>query len=224
VIVAAAVYGTDNRCLLAALKHLGPQARGVITFPTDVDDKTLSCLHEAGVRGIRYNPLNGERMTFQDLMSLANRIRQLGWHIEIMCNSDMLREQFKSLLQLKIPLVIDHMARIPIEGGTANPALQTIKHMVSEGSTWVKISLAGSGQLLGSPTEHLIYETSNEIVDSCRGRVVWGSDWPHVFFTDKEAITPSCTQLIDALYKAAPDAQDRHSILVTAPGELYQFI
>jgi predicted TIM-barrel fold metal-dependent hydrolase len=70
VIVAAAVYGTDNRCLLAALKHLGPQARGVITFPTDVDDKTLSCLHEAGVRGIRYNPYPPTRMAHRNYVQL----------------------------------------------------------------------------------------------------------------------------------------------------------
>ena len=55
VIVQATCHGADNSALLDALKHSNGQARGVVTVKRDVTDQTLQAMHDAGVRGVRFN-------------------------------------------------------------------------------------------------------------------------------------------------------------------------
>ena len=53
--VQPSTYGTDNRCLLDALSQFGPDARGIAAVADTVTDSELQNLHEAGVRGLRFN-------------------------------------------------------------------------------------------------------------------------------------------------------------------------
>ena len=55
VVVQATCHGTDNRALVDALVHSGGRARGVATVSRDVTDAELRAMHEAGVRGTRFN-------------------------------------------------------------------------------------------------------------------------------------------------------------------------
>ncbi|ABD88263.1 amidohydrolase family protein [Rhodopseudomonas palustris] len=55
VVVQPSTYGIDNRCLVDALGPLGPGSRGVTVVDTDVGDKELRALTEAGERAIRVN-------------------------------------------------------------------------------------------------------------------------------------------------------------------------
>ena len=53
VLVQATAYGFDNRCMLEALRALGPAARGIAIVPPDASDAELERLHGQGVRGVR---------------------------------------------------------------------------------------------------------------------------------------------------------------------------
>ncbi|HUY42639.1 MAG TPA: amidohydrolase family protein, partial [Acidimicrobiales bacterium] len=55
VIVQATCHGSDNRAMVDALVHAKGRARGVATVRRDVSANELSELHEAGVRGVRFN-------------------------------------------------------------------------------------------------------------------------------------------------------------------------
>src|SRR5580692_4639448 len=55
VIVQATCHGADNRAMLDALAHSLGKARGVATVKRDIGDAQLQALHEAGVRGVRFN-------------------------------------------------------------------------------------------------------------------------------------------------------------------------
>src|SRR5271168_4209526 len=55
VIVQATCHGADNRALVDALRSSAGRARGVATVRADVTDDDLAALHEAGVRGVRFN-------------------------------------------------------------------------------------------------------------------------------------------------------------------------
>ena len=54
-IVQATCHGTDNRALVDALRAPDGRARGVATVDRDVTDAELEELHDAGVRGMRFN-------------------------------------------------------------------------------------------------------------------------------------------------------------------------
>jgi predicted TIM-barrel fold metal-dependent hydrolase len=51
------------------------------------------------------------------------------------------------------------------------------------------------------------------------GRMLWGSDWPHVNMRDRQM--PNDGDLFDLLLDWAPDAADRQRILVDNPDTLY---
>ncbi|HVV20739.1 MAG TPA: amidohydrolase family protein, partial [Pseudonocardiaceae bacterium] len=55
VIVQATCHGADNSAVVDALLTAGDRARGVATVRGDVTDEELARLHEAGMRGVRFN-------------------------------------------------------------------------------------------------------------------------------------------------------------------------
>ena len=55
VIVQATCHGADNSAMVDALLSSEGRARGVATVRRDVTDAELKRLHEAGVRGVRFN-------------------------------------------------------------------------------------------------------------------------------------------------------------------------
>ena len=55
VIVQASCHGTDNRALVDALSHSKGMARGVAVIDENITSQELNLLHEAGVRGVRFN-------------------------------------------------------------------------------------------------------------------------------------------------------------------------
>lgn len=81
VIVQASPYGTDNRCMLDALRRLGPRARGVAVIS---EDDELEPMHALGVRGVRVNlQTGGERnpaVARRLIAQAARRVAPLGWH------------------------------------------------------------------------------------------------------------------------------------------------
>src|SRR5258708_9554008 len=58
VIVQATCHGADNRAIIDALDHSDGKARGVATVPRTVSDAALHAMHDAGVRGARFNFVN----------------------------------------------------------------------------------------------------------------------------------------------------------------------
>ncbi len=55
VIVQATCHGADNRALVDALIASKGKARGVATVKRSVSDAELQAMHDAGVRGVRFN-------------------------------------------------------------------------------------------------------------------------------------------------------------------------
>jgi D-galactarolactone isomerase len=223
VVVAPSTYGLDNRCTLAALAELGPQARAIVALAPTVQESELTALHRLGVRGVRLNLARGGATPFSTLAPLAERIAPLGWHVQLMLTPAQLVEHGAELRRLGLKLVIDHMARIPQDGGTASPAYAVLRALMDAGSTWVKLSLASSAQLLGGPGEEVLHALGRDLVAHGTGRLVWGSDWPHVLSTQENKPQPDDVRMLELLLAWAPREADRQAILVDTPALLYDF-
>ena len=78
VIVQATCHGADNSATVDALLSSEGRARGVATVRRDVTDVELKRLHEAGVRGVRFNFVKRlVDVTPQDeLLEIAERIAE----------------------------------------------------------------------------------------------------------------------------------------------------
>src|SRR5260370_30494295 len=85
VIVQATCHGADNRAMIDALDHADGRARGVATVRRDVSDAELRAMHDSGVRGVRFNFVRRlvDFTPMDELMEIAGRIAELGWHVVI---------------------------------------------------------------------------------------------------------------------------------------------
>ena len=85
VIVQATCHGADNRAMVDACRASGGKARGVATVRADVSDHDLRALHEAGVRGVRFNFVKRlvDFTPREELAAIAARIQPLGWHVVV---------------------------------------------------------------------------------------------------------------------------------------------
>jgi D-galactarolactone isomerase len=219
VIVTPSTYGTDNSCTLDGMAQLSPNVRGVAVVDTSVTDAELKRLHGLGVRGTRFNLVQAGATTVEMLEPLSKRVNELGWHLQINAKPELIVEIEALLLRLPSPLVFDHLAHVPRDAGVASPAYKTMRKLIDQGRTWVKLSGAYQDMKVGAPTYADATPIAQAYVKAAPERMVWGSDWPHPTEKDK----PDDAVLFDLLAQWAPDEATRNRILVQNPETLYGF-
>ena len=113
VIVQATCHGLDNRALMDALEDSNGLARGVATVSNDMSDELLQALHDAGVRGARFNFVRRlvDVLPRDELLAIGERIQSLGWHLVIYIESQDLANLRSFLEGLPGTIVFDHMGR-----------------------------------------------------------------------------------------------------------------
>jgi len=219
VIVTPSTYGTDNSATLDGMAQLAPNVRGVAVVDTSVSDDELKRLHGLGMRGTRFNLVQAGATTLEMLEPLAKRIHDLGWHIQINAKPELIVEIEPLLLRLPTPLVFDHLAHVPRDAGLDSPAYKTMRKLIDQGRTWVKLSGAYQDTKVGPPTYADATPIAQAYVKGAPERMVWGSDWPHPTEKDK----PDDAVLFDLLAVWVPDEATRNRILVQNPETLYGF-
>jgi D-galactarolactone isomerase len=219
VIVQASVYGTDNRCTLAALDHFGPaRARGVAVIDPSITDAELRAMHDAGVRGIRVNLVTPGGPPVDQLSALAQRIAPFGWHTQIFVDGALLPEMAATLRSLPTEVVIDHLGHIPARWSLDHPAFDALRALLDSGRVWLKVC-AYRSSVTGYPFEDVDAAAANLIAHAPQ-RCVWGTDWPHPSF---DGTLPDDGELLDAFMRWAPDPAIQKLVLVDNPARLYQF-
>lgn len=223
VVVQPSSYGTDNACLVDALRQFGADARGVAVVDASVTEEELRALDAAGVRGARFNLARPGGAMVEALETVAERVAPFGWHLQLHALADVWTGLEAVLRRLPLPLVIDHLGRLPQPAGLSHSAWPVLRRLVDEGRAWVKISGAYHDTRTGGPD----YVDTGAVVKAWVGaapeRVVWGTDWPHPSATAGEKPLPDDARLLDLLGEWVPSRTLRHRILVENPALLYGF-
>ncbi len=220
VLVQPSVYGTDNACMVEALRSGLHNLRGIAVVAADVSDRELTQLHDAGVRGVRINLASEtEGLTLADGERLAPRLKAMGWHLQFYMDLPKMPEAAAKLAQLKLPIVIDHFARCPAAAGVAAPAFQALLALVRHEHVWAK---AMGPYFLSKqvPLYPDVTPLARALVAAAPDRVVWGSDWPH---PGARADMPEDPVLADLIAEWIPDVDQRRRVLVDNPARLYGF-
>ncbi len=112
-IVQATCHGADNSALIDALRHSDGRAKGIVTVRRSVSDAQLREMHEAGVRGVRFNFVKRlvDFTPKDELLEIAARIAPLGWHVVIYFEAVDLPELWDFFTALPTTVVVDHMGR-----------------------------------------------------------------------------------------------------------------
>lgn len=220
VVVTPSTYGTDNSCTLDALQQFGAQARGIAVLDPSVPDAELERLDRAGIRGVRFNLAVGAVTTPDMIEPLARRIAPLGWHVQVNMPVGELERQAAMLRRLPVPVVFDHLARIPLPAGADHPAFAIVRSLLQEGRAWVKLSGAYLASKTGAPAYADVAPLAQALMQAAPGQLVWGSDWPH----PTEEHKPDDAALLDLLTAwCQGDWPLRDRILVANPARLYRF-
>ena len=224
VVVTPSTYGTDNSCMLDALKQFGPTARGIAVIDNNVTDAELKQMDDAGVRGIRFQLVRaGSGNSIDMLDTLTRRIYKYGWHLQVHMSAAMIVQNEEILKQLPTQIVFDHMGRIPQPDGTSHPAFRIICNLIDKGQGWVKVSGAYHDSKIGAPSYADTTKVAQAYVQHAPERVVWGSDWPYPSASAGERPFPDVSVLFDRLTDYASDEATLNRILVDNPAVLYGF-
>lgn len=222
VIVQATTYGADHQVVLDALEIAGPNYRGCANALVllERDDAYIQRLHDAGVRGARFNRQGlGVSMAPADFERAMARVRELGWYVKFQPEATGVAEQAALFEKLEIPVVIDHMGRPNPEAGAADPSLKKVVELLGRGNFWVMLSLSEKISKQGFPWNDVV-PIAQACVEAAPDRVIWGSDWPHPVSVKQP---PNEGDLMELLYRFVPDATLLKKVLVDNPARLFGF-
>jgi predicted TIM-barrel fold metal-dependent hydrolase len=221
VLVQPSMHGSDNAAMMNAIsaaKHV--DMRAVVVVPPSATDDELVSLEEKGARGVRLNLVySGGGMNLAMAAEIATRIRQFGWHLEVLVDVSQLGAGVLDLSKLNVPLVFDHIGHLPAAKGVEDAGFQALVELVRRGNTWVKLSAA-----YRLTAEEYPYEDVRPFVDALIDvgpqRLLWGTDWPH---TVCQVRMPNDGDLLDLLRIWIPDVWLLEQVLAENPAYLYRF-
>ncbi|MFB4202964.1 amidohydrolase [Arhodomonas sp. KWT2] len=223
VIVQATTYGADHSVVLDALEQAGPDYRGCANAIAlkERDDAYIETLHEAGVRGARFTFRKelGVGLSPREFRHAAGRLRELGWYAKIQPEKHGILDSVELYEDLDIPVLIDHLGRADARLGMDDPNVRKTIELLGKGNFWVMLSLGEKISAEGYPWDDVL-PIARAYIDAAPNRVVWASDWPHPL---SRTPPPNDAELLELLYRYAPDEAERQRILVDNPAELFGF-
>jgi len=211
-----------------AIEAGGGRYLGIALVPPDVPDAELQRLAGRGFRGVRFNFVKRlvDFTPRDELMEIAGRIAQLGWHVVIYFEAVDLPELWDFFTALPTTVVVDHMGRPDVSKPIDGPEFELfVKFMREHPNVWSKVSCPERLSVGGPPAlngEQNAYRDvvpfARRIVETFPDRVLWGTDWPH---PNLKGHMPDDGLLVDFIPHIAPTAELQQKLLVDNPMRLY---
>jgi len=223
VLVQPSIYGSDNQALLDALATDPARLRGVAVVPYDIHARELEKLHQAGVRGVRQNIVDLKDgkgvLPLDELRRLAVKVKPFGWHVEFLMHVDEFPELDRQLADFPVDVVFGHLGYVNTEKKPSERGFQALLRLMKDGKAWVKLTAPYRLTMSAMPyADTDVF--ARALVDAAPERLIWGTDWPHVFI---KTAMPEDQKLLGLLEHWVPDRGMRKRILVDHPAQLYGF-
>ena len=221
VIVQSTAYGLDHSAVLDALAEGGENYRGVAVINDTTTDAELRRLHAAGVRGARFNFYKAVNFapSVEAFSRSIPRIQEFGWFAKLHLGAGDLIEHDALFKKLKVNVVIDHLGRPDLGLGLKDPNVAKVIDLLKTGIWWVMLSNGHKQSKTGFPWNDAV-PIARAYIEAAPNRVIWATDWPHPLSTEK---VPNDADLLELLYRYAPDEGERQKILVDNPAALFGF-
>ena len=223
VVVQPNAHGLDNSVSLNAIARSEGRFRGVAKLDDSTSDAELNRLHAGGFRGVRFNMISelGGRPDIAMYERVIERVTPLGWSVTFHTLPPGLVEHADWFRTIKIPVIIDHFARVSFADGVDQPPFQVLLDLLRQENFWAKISCAERLTATGAPYHDAI-PFAQAIIDIAPERTLWGTDWPHTQRFEP-GLQPDDGDLVDLLEVMVPDESTRHAVLVENPARLFGF-
>lgn len=213
-------YGSDNRCMLAAIADHPGRFKGISLLPPDATDQQVKAMVDGGVIGIRFN------LNFEKSPSLYGKAgeralaiaRDVGWLVQVHYEGETIIPALPVLLPSRLTVVVDHFGRPDVGQGVAQPGFQALLELGRQGGV-VKFS-AGFRASSFKPSYADLDPFAAALLSSFGlDRCVWGSDWPFLRARSRIDYGPQ----LAALERWIPDAANRARVLWTNPAKVFRF-
>ena len=223
VVVQATCHGTDNRAMVDALVHSDGKARGVATVKADIGEDELAQMHEAGVRGVRFNYVRRLVDPKPDAYyrGIIEKIAKLDWHVVIYFEAADLAEKWDFFTSLPTTVVVDHMGRPDVSKPVDGPEFGLFLRFMDENpNVWSKVTCPERLSRSGPPSYDDVVPFARRVVERFPDRVLWGTDWPHPNL-NMVGHMPDDGALVNLIPHIAVTNDLRHKLLVDNPMRLY---
>lgn len=220
VIVQATCHGKDNSAMIDACRAGGDLARGIASVGADITPEELAEMHDAGVRGVRFNFVKRlvDATPKEVFIAIAEKIQEFGWSIVVYFEAADLEELAPFLKQLPGIVVVDHMGRPDVTKGVDHPDFARFINLMAENENiWAKVTCPERLTATGAPYDDVVpyYQA---IVNRFEDRVLWGTDWPH---PNMKSHMPDDGALVDYIPRIARNSEQQYKLLVANPMQLY---
>ena len=222
IVVQATCHGTDNRAMVDALLHSNGRARGVATVGSDVTQDGIAAMHEAGVRGVRFNYVKRLVDPKPDAYyrGIIDKIAEYGWHIVVYFEAADLAEKWDFFTSLPTTVVVDHMGRPDVTKSPDGPEFARFLEFMEHPNIWSKVTCPERLSKSGPPTYDDFVPVARTVVERFPERVLWGTDWPHPNL-NMVGHMPDDGTLVDLIPRIAPTAELQRKLLIDNPTRLY---
>lgn len=222
VIVQASCHGTDNAAMLDAIASSDGHYLGVCNASDTFTGAEFMQLHEAGIRGVRFNFVKhlGGAPDLEKMWKIVRNVEDLPWHVELHFDAKDLVEFEHVIDDIPLPVVIDHMGRVPVADGVGQAPFQALlAKFADHNGLWVKVSGSERISESGPPfTDAVPFAAA--LIAVAADRVLWGTDWPH---PNISRFMPNDGDLVDLIPAMMPDDKTRKMVLVDNPQRLFGF-
>ncbi len=220
-------HGMDNSAIMDAVKRSDGKMRGVVRFNEKTTDAELQQLHEDGARGARFSLMSDRPGSIENLQAALPRMENLGWSLVLHVEPDHFVDNEAFIRKIRIPTIVDHMARCkPQDGGMNHPAFTLLLDLLRDDRFWVKIASVDkiSAEKQAFVPDFIPYKDTlpmgQAVIAAAPDRVIWGSDWPHGNTFEPGRI-PNDGDLLNVLGAMTSDDDQRRKVLVDNPTRLY---
>jgi 2-pyrone-4,6-dicarboxylate lactonase len=220
VVVQSAAHGFDNSAAADLIAQGEYRYVGVALVPTDIGERELQKLNAQGFCGARFHYMDhlGSGSAIDEVLRFAQRLAPLGWHLQIHLDAKRLDELAPALKRSRVPVVIDHMARIDASLGLEQKPFGTLLRLLEDPNVWVKVSGCERASRERAPWRDAL-PFARKLVAECGSRALWGTDWPHPNLKE----VPDDGLMVDLIAEIAPGEAERRALLVDNPQRLYRF-
>jgi 2-pyrone-4,6-dicarboxylate lactonase len=206
--------------MVDALDASNGKAKGVAFVGHEVTDKELKWMHDAGVRGVRFNFVKRlvDSTPRHEFEAIVKKIQPLGWHVVIYFEMQDLAENEAFFTSLPTTVVYDHMGTPDVTKGVEGADNQRFHRMLeTHKNMWVKATCP-ERMSTNAPLYEDVIPFQKALVEKFSDRVIYGTDWPH---PNMKKQAPDDGLLVDRIPLIAPTAELQRKMLIDNPLRLY---
>ncbi len=212
-------YGTDNRCLLAAIAASPARFKGIAVVPNDAPASYMQELKSQGIVGIAFNYALHGLDHYADTAALMARLADLGMFVQVQFELAQMHALKTRLLDSGAQLLIDHCGRPDVSAGLEGDGFAAVLQLAGSGRATIKLSGFAKYSARPFPFDDTLPYVQALLAAYGPGHCIWASDWPFL----KASSRLDYGTLLQLFARQVPDARDREAILWTTPRRLFGF-